>query len=70
MLRRYAKALVAAVTGVVNVGSVWLLEAAANADTWLTVTVLAVANFIGTVAVAKVRNAGSRVEDFGRAVDR
>lgn len=59
MLRKYAKAVVAAVTGAVNVGGFVLLDATAQADTWVTALLLAAANLVGTVVVAKVKNAGT-----------
>jgi uncharacterized membrane protein len=68
LLRRYAKAVAAAVTGAVDVALVALLDGAANADTWLTGAAVAVASFLGTVVVAKVENARDVVADFGDSV--
>lgn len=63
-LKEYAKAVAAAVTGGVNVGLVGLLDGLAGAETWVTALALAVANFLGTVVVVKVRNAEKELRTF------
>lgn len=68
MLRKYAKAVAAAVTGAVNVALVALVDGAANADTWVSALALAVASALGTTVVAKVKNASEDVKDFGESV--
>lgn len=68
MLRKYAKAVAAAVTGAVNVALAAFLDGAANADTWVSATAIAVASVIGTTVVAKVKNASEDLRDFGESV--
>jgi hypothetical protein len=63
-LREYAKGIAAAVTGGVNVGLVGILDGLADAQTWVTALALAVANFLGTVVVVKVKNAEKELRDF------
>lgn len=68
MLRKYAKAVAAAVTGAVDVALVALIDGAAQADTWVSAAALAVATVLGTTVVAKVRNASDDVREFGESV--
>lgn len=68
MLRNYAKGVAAAVTGAVDVALVALVDGAAQADTWVTAALLAVANFVGTVAVVKLRNGADTVADAAESV--
>lgn len=63
-LGKYAKGVAAAATGAVNVGLLGLLDAIAQADTWVTAVALVVANFIGTVAVVKLDNTKEALEKF------
>jgi hypothetical protein len=63
-LREYAKGVAAAVTGAVDVGLVGLLDGLAQAETWVTAAALAVASFIGTVAVVKLENAEQELREF------
>lgn len=68
MLREYAKAVAAAVTGGVNVGLVGVLDGLADAQTWVTGLALLVANFLGTVVVVKVKNAEKDLREFADSV--
>jgi predicted solute-binding protein len=68
MIKKYMKGMAAAVTGFVDVALVTALDAAANADTWLTATAVAVASVIGTVLVVRLENAKDEITDFGDSV--
>lgn len=68
MLRKYAKAVWAAVTGAVDVALVAILDGAANADTWVSAAAIALSTILGTTVVAKVKNVSQDLKEFGESV--